>query len=480
MTSPIMQRAQRGLLGAFLLSMAAVFWTGSLESALGYVLLTLSACLPCALWIRSGMPGIPVWPAVAAMSWLYYAVPMLRDHLARALYAPREILWLSVVVSVYLVTGTIVWRLFFKGTTKHSATHTGELLKPQHMVGAVFFGLSLGVLFLVLLGFSFPLGSYFGLARSIMLTASLLACYLLGHARGMGVLRGERWVMAVALLLALVLLTWTSLFLVQGMTELLAAFAGYLLTTKRVPWIPLLASCLVLTIFHAGKAEIRQRYWDPNSGAVGISLSGAPVLLVDWFGTGLTTLTRGDAAALVIDRASLFQLLLNVQRRTPESVPYLNGETYALLPRMLAPRFLVPDKTVSQAAMNLLNIRFGFQTAETTQSTAIGWGLIAEAFANFGWMGVWGIGLVAGAIAGLFTRRSRGAPPLSTGTLIGIVGLVGMMNAEADFAALLSSLSQALVSVLVLTWAFRSVSAKPTPQSYPLLTTGWPAALPRR
>jgi len=471
MTSPA-RRAHRGLSVALVVSMAGMLLAQNVESRIGYCMLTASALFPFALWIRAGMPGIPVWPAVAAVSWLYYAVPMLRDHVAQTLYTPAEILSLAATVSIFLAAGTAAWRALFSGIPRRAGPDGQGLLNAAQETAMIFLGLGLGLLLLVYLEFWFSLGSYFGLARSVMMTACCVACYLLGHARGTGDLRGFKWSLSLTLLVANVLVAWTSLFLITGMTELLAAVAGYLLTTKRVPWIPIAASCLVLTVLHAGKAEMRQHYWAQNpDSTVGNTLTGAPVLLAEWFGAGLTTLTRGEEVPLMIDRASLFQLLLSVQRLAPQSVSFLEGETYGLLPNMLVPRFLAPDKSVSQAAMIMLNVRFGFQSLEDTRTTAIGWGLITEAFANFGLLGVCGMGLVAGSLAGILARCSYGASPVSAGTLTAIVGLVAMINMEADFAGLLSALWQSLASIAVLTVLVRLFPAARRARLYPLLRT---------
>ena len=64
---------------------------------------------------------------------------------------------------------------------------------------------------------------------------------------------------------------------------------------------------------------------------------------------------------------------------------------------MLVPRFINPEKQVSQYGMSLLNIRYGLQTQEETQKTAIGWGLLTESFANFGYLGVIGVGFCWGS-----------------------------------------------------------------------------------
>jgi hypothetical protein len=142
-------------------------------------------------------------------------------------------------------------------------------------------------------------------------------------------------------------------------------------------------------------------------------------------------------------------MLLRVQQLTPEYIPYLGGETYALLPEYLVPRFLNPDKTFSQAGLALLNIRYGIQTREGVATTTIGWGIISEAFANFGYVGVVGTAVVFGLLTALFTRWSAGRPPLSLPTLLSVAALVTLTNLEADFGFLLSILWQALVGTLL-------------------------------
>jgi hypothetical protein len=94
----------------------------------------------------------------------------------------------------------------------------------------------------------------------------------------------------------------------------------------------------------------------------------------------------------------------------------------------------------------MLNVRYGLQTSLTNQSTTIGWGVISEAFANFGYNGVVGIALIYGALAGLFTRISAGASPLGPATLLSVAALITLINLEADLAYLLTNLFQSLIS----------------------------------
>src|SRR5207244_12888029 len=130
---------------------------------------------------------------------------------------------------------------------------------------------------------------------------------------------------------------------------------------------------------------MRQRYWSAHTQTMEqSSVFQVPAMTADWFTAGVGALASGSSnSSSVLERASLLHMLLLVQRTTPDFIPYLEGKTYALLLAMLIPRFFEPEKTVSQAGLNLLSMRYGLQTVESTARTTIGWGLVAEAYANF-------------------------------------------------------------------------------------------------
>jgi hypothetical protein len=288
-------------------------------------------------------------------------------------------------------------------------------------------------------------GSYFGIMRSVAITATSISCYLLGHYRGRRLLRGTTWHIALAIVGLIIVLSWSSLFLVAGITYAMAAVLGHVITTKRVPWKSLVPACAIIFVLHAGKAEMRDQYWNVNDESR-ITTTDVPGLLIEWFSGGIDAIRTGQYRQNVLDRASLMYILLRVRHFTPGQIPFFDGETYTLLPQFLVPRFLNPDKPTSQTALAMLNVRYGLQTSLTNQSTTIGWGVISEAFANFGYNGVVGIALIYGALAGLFTRISAGASPLGPATLLSVAALITLINLEADLAYLLTNLFQSLIS----------------------------------
>jgi hypothetical protein len=293
----------------------------------------------------------------------------------------------------------------------------------------------------------------------VLLAATSVSCFLLGHAAARRYIRGGRLAAAVSLLAAIVVLSWSTLFLAEGTIYVLAAMFGYVVTSRRIPWTTFAIVGAIVTVLHAGKGEIRQRYWDANTNTVGgMSVTHVPVIMADWAITGFETIASGNDYSVAIDRASLLRLLMQVERLAPDYVPYVDGETYSYLPYMLVPRFIQEDKLFSQASMTLLNIRFGFQTAQSASVTAIGWGLIAEAYANYGNIAAVLVGMFIGFFTGLLTRWSDGAAILSAPTLVTIAAMLILVNAEADFSYLFTNLFQGCAAILIFLVGFNTVS----------------------
>jgi hypothetical protein len=205
---------------------------------------------------------------------------------------------------------------------------------------------------------------------------------------------------------------------------------------------------------------MRDKYWyaGKNYGEQ-ISITEVPARMAEWAVIGLTAIVSGEKYSSAVDRASLLSLFLQVQRLTPDYVPPLAGASYAVVPQMLVPRFLDSDKITSQAAMSMLNLHFGFQTEEGTQSTAIGWGLIAEGYANFGRLGVIGVALILGLLCGSLERWSAGAPIISLPSLVAVTAMTDLINAEGDAAGLVTTLFQSIISVSVVFWCLKSLAS---------------------
>jgi hypothetical protein len=463
LAAPSTARRGYGLVFAVgaVLMIAGVIATDSAESFIGYALMTTACLLPVLLWMLAGASGLPVLPMISCLYYFYYALPILRTESGIAVYSPSEVLDASITVTLFLAAATLAWQAILSTRDRREKVAEAEIVTPSQLTRIIFFGLGLGLFYFVALlsGYLVFFGSLFGLLRAILLAATSVSSFLLGHAAANGFIRGGKLIFAVSCLTVVVLLSWSSLFLVEGMIYVLAALFGYMITSRRIPWVTVAVVGAIVTVLHAGKGEMRQRYWEVNSNyTMQMSIFQVPEILADWVVTGVDTITSGNNYSSAIDRASLLKLLMCVERLAPNHVPFLEGETYSYLPYMLVPRFIQEDKMFSQASMTLLNIRFGFQTEQAASVTAIGWGLVAEAYANYGNIAAVLVGLFIGLFTGLLTRWSQGAAILSAPTLVTIAAMMIMVNAEADFSYLFTSLFQGCASILIFLVAFNSIS----------------------
>jgi len=436
-------------LGSALFLLLGIWWAAAPEELLAYLIVTVASLIPAIAWVRQGRLGVPILPAVAFLHILYYAIPIVRGREDLETYSYGDILQGAVTVGLYLMAATFAASFLMRGA-RRGGSQTGNLLSDAQMKTLIYLGLAVGNFFLIAasagkLGW---MGGFFGLARSIALTSLLVACYFLGVGRGRAELRGSSWWVALAGLGLAIVVSWSSLYLIGGLMFLLATAVGYVTTRGRIPWLTVGLAIVLISILHAGKEAMRNRYWQQDGGEQ-TSLVRLPQLAVEWFRSGLESLGTPTKGRSAIDRASLMQILLKVQYLTPAYIDYLRGETYALLPAMLVPRFVDPEKLKSQAGMDLLNIRYGILSAEGVEKTAVGWGLIAESYANFGLLGVIGIGLVIGAASGALGQWSARGSAVSVSTLVSVAMMVGLINLEQDFAGLVTSLLQSIAAIFV-------------------------------
>jgi hypothetical protein len=444
------------LLFVGILSLAGLLVASSFEAFEGYVVITISSAAPLFLWLATGAPGIPALPIAASLYYIYFALPVLRGEGTRAGYSAEEVWVAAVSVAAFLMAATFVYGVLLSSIKPRvSGSVDGNTIEKRKELGLIQFGLSLSIAFHLavyedLLSW---LGSGFGAVRFSAFALSCLSCFLLGYARGEGSLRGRAWKIACLLLIFTVLLSWSSLFLVSGILMVGAAFFGFIISARQIPWKAIISSVVVVAVLHSGKSEMRQKYWLSSLNWGSYSLMSMPFILLEWTEAGLKSLlVDSQQEESVLDRTSLLTVLLRVQRLSPNFIPYLQGETYEMIPELLVPRILAPEKKASQAAMVLLNLRFGIQTAEQAAITALGWGLIPEAFANFGMGGVIGIGLLLGGVAGLASRLSANAAKSSLRFVLATSITVTLLNIEADLPALVSACGQMFV-VVGLFWA---------------------------
>jgi hypothetical protein len=454
---------------------------------IAYMCITIPVLVAPFLWVSSGAFGIPVLPVISALSYLYYALPLLSGN-TLAVYRPEDLVWAALSVGLFLTAASLAaWPFLGDGRGRNKPpplTRTpgkaqrirtrsvNNLASNDELYRLIFIGLAAGILYYLALasGVASSLGTTIGVVRSVAVTLTSLACYLTGFARGAGLLTGQRWFAALAGFLLVTALSMSGLFLVSGAVNIAAALLGYVLAAKRIPWIMLGSVFVILSILNAGKQNIRNEYWvRDNQSLKDTSIMHVPGMMLDWFAAGIGgTVSRAlgsrqPESTSLLERTSLLHMVLAVQEATPSVIPYLEGGTYALLPSMLVPRFLQPDKTESQAGLNMLSVRYGRQRAEDTYKTTLGWGMVAEAYANYGNSAVLVVGALFGALCGMLMRLSATAAPLSLAMLMAIASTLALCNLELDVSSLVVSMLQTYGGILLFSALPRVVKRRSVP-----------------
>lgn len=93
-----------------------------------------------------------------------------------------------------------------------------------------------------------------------------------------------------------------------------------------------------------------------------------------------------------------------VLEKTPKEVPYWDGESYSALPFLFIPRFLWPDKP-SRHIWNLYGRTYGIIGKDDYQ-TSVGVSFFAEAYMNYGFVGMYTVAFLMGLLIALVERLS--------------------------------------------------------------------------
>ena len=104
-----------------------------------------------------------------------------------------------------------------------------------------------------------------------------------------------------------------------------------------------------------------------------------------------------------------------------------------------------------------MSVRLGMLSAEQAETTSIGYGLISEAYANFGYYGAIVLALILGWLLRLVARATAPCSTLSAGGIFRILCLAWCLNAETTLAVWLSALYQACIAIFLPLFVYRSI-----------------------
>lgn len=426
------------------------------EGTMGAFLIAGTSLLPGYFWVSRRVPGLPLFPVYALTHLWTFGLPLVSGHPVVALFPPNNQFFAAASVAGFQLVGTVVWILVARRPARLAARGwviegaRGDLFFLAAMAGSVAFYIAVVNGRLI----TFPEGVY-PIVSAVNLALNALGGFALSYRLGSGALPPLRRVPFFLLIAALILSTLPSLVMATTMSLLGVMSLGYAVGAKQLPWRVMLVSLGLFSFLHVGKSAMREHFWDEEYGAPSLQIWDYPAFFTEWVATSAAQLQQSAAMPAgeeaerqsILERSSLMHLLLYVQARTPAAVPYLNGETYAVIPGLLVPRIFYPNKPRSHEGTYILNIHYGFQSREDTERTTIGFGLLNEAYANFGWFGLGGLGIVLGGFYGWVTRVTRGQPVLSLRALFAAIVASYSFQTEFSSSVYVAALFQSMMAL---------------------------------
>lgn len=416
---------------------------------------------PALQWLKEGGSRFPIFEPMMALCANAYAVPILSGHRLLSEYPAGTLTAAALAIIVYEIAAITAYT-FASARPARSRFWTEAILNKK-VEAFVSYGIVLSAIHTAVAEFTTWIpADIFSVLRAAFYGVTVLCTFITSQRWGRGELKqNERWVFSSLLLFQMLVIS-SGLLLINAITLMGIAMLGYLSGGRRFPWTAAIILFVCVAVLHNGKPQMRALYWENNLPRP--TLWQLPEFFAEWIGYGLSTPVMGSkelgtdsAGSKLVDRASLMHILALVVHYTPERQPYLNGETYTYVLPQLIPRLFWPNKPRSHIATYRLSVYYGLQDEESTYKTTIAFGMPAEAYANYGVLGMALLGGFFGFALKKLRMLSSNSPMFSLAGMMMILLTAWSFNAELTLAAWVSSLSQGLIMALGVPWALRQV-----------------------
>jgi len=431
----------------------------SMLGLLGAALIGIAALIPSYLWVSGRALGLPIFP-IFTLTYLWtYALQILSKHPIVSKYSPDQQFKSSFTVVLFLAIATIFWySQVSKAPPQPKSYRAFQSSKSKTYFLVILF---LGGLFtMAVLGGWFHVlglgGGSFALIRGLILGLVTLAVFTLSVFWSSQQLSRQEVVLFISLLYTYIISNAASLLLVGSMSILATHFIAIIVSRGKIPWKMIAISLTLFSILHIGKGEMRKNYWGQSQASF-VQPWQYPRYFSQWLGYSfenlMGTLDQPNQQS-ISERLGLMHILLMTETRTPHEITFLKGETYKIIPQLLIPRIFNENKIRSHEGTYILNIHYGMQRREDTFTTTIGWGLLNEAYANFGVFGCMGLGLILGWFYGRVTQMTIHSPPSSFQYLFGVLVLGFAIQTEFSAGVYVAALYQGTVSLIIISIVF--------------------------
>ncbi len=445
-----------------------------------------------AIWNSRAM-GLPLMPMMAIQSLIIYGMPIVAAHENIKGYPAEFVLRAGAEVLAFNLAMALSWWVGMNFMTP--SRPVSFALREFNRSGTAglcrlgFGMLGAATLFEVLQGLNLVSALYQvmpsgadSIIETLVAVASACGLFLISMVIGGKDASPTQRYAFVGLLIVNTMIAADGFLLAGPAANLITVAIGLFWGGGRIPWRYLTLALLTLSFLNLGKTTMRNRYWgNEDKLAVNITIDRLPSIFGEWSEASYEAILENNAEPVrglanngdpkarnqtLLDRIDNLQnLLFVIDAIDTEHVKLLHGATYSLIPPLLVPRVFWPDKPRSHEGQILLNVHFGRQDLDSTQITYIAWGLLPEAYGNFGALaGSLTLGVFLGVFFAWVENFTVRKLVVSMEGFLSLCLLLSLMNSfEMVASVLVTSTFQSMVVVVAASYPFvrRTVTKRP-------------------
>lgn len=445
--------------------------------ASAFLLICLGSLIALKVW-SMGALGLPLLPLMIVQSLIIYAVPIAVGHDVILTYPQSFVIEAGTEVLIFDITMILAWKLGMHMFRPASPVcyvlqnFDRDGASGMSRLGFGMIGAATGFEVLQSLNLTDTINNALPTGASSILAALVAVVSACGFFLvSMTIWSGQASMVSKVFFWGLFIangMISASEFLLYGVAaNVLTVVIGSFWSSGRMPWRFLVFSMLSLSFLNTGKSTMRERYWgtDDEPGSQ-MTFDKLPSIYAEWISVSYDAVLENHTASnskpggakgndnknqTLFDRIDNLQnLLFVIDAIETEHVTLLHGATYSLIPPLLVPRILWPDKPRSHEGQVMLNVHFGRQDLNSTYATYIAWGLLPEAYGNFGpIMGAVFIGFFLGFCFSWIENFTTRKLFLSMEGLLSLSLLMSLVNSfEMVASVLVTAIFQSFVIVV--------------------------------
>jgi len=436
-------------------------WEIDTYTIFGIVILAL-ASHPALAWANHNRTWFPAFEIAMLTCIPFYAIPLLSHHPELRYYPKGVIVQSSIFVILYIIASYISFYLQ-KRRVKANRLFSDSLLsaKSYHLI-------PWGI-FLTNIQYSIDRFTYIippelsRIITSLFFGIGTLSIFVTSRLWAVQLLNARQKVFFIANVVLQITLQFASLYLISGILIFTLAFVSYSMTKRSIPWVALLVFLPIISILHLGKAQMRGIYWKENATKERATIEQIPAFFSEWIAYGLQAerIERETYSHqhTIFERASLMHMVCLSVDRVPRERDYLKGESYLDIPAAFIPRILWKNKPNTLISTHRLGTHLGITREEDISQVSIAFGMLAEAYINFGVWGVIGLGALFGFSLKRIVLLAQNTSQFSALGILSILLTAWSFQVESTASIWISSLCQAAAFCIGLPMVYRLLTS---------------------